>query len=591
MTMNTIPISEQSTPNESNIEQLLEEIENSKNTYEYEICEKFMKLEKLGCSKLNLPAEVIAFGFRENDNSADDLSSNYFFPMMEFQNSVFPSPEQVTVEFVNYWNERLGQTSNSILKARYSALIWDFSKKLGLPVGSKMALTSIDNIISIVENKLLEFETHYFAKLNRALQLAINIKNEEYIGKVKASLIILEFGQENVEKRGLWGHCFDWLVTNKKVHLSNEEEQRIILDLEKKMATASSDSSLSYFIVESAALRLLSYYNEKRDTTKVFSILDSLKSSYDAQAPNNDGISNHNFLTKLHNLFISYGYRDKINQILVEIQKNGLEISKGLEEHSFEVQIKKEDIENFLHALMEGSFDEVISRFIIYFIPSKEKTEELVLKLSQKHPLSYLVTQYQLDNKGRVVSTINPIYEGINAHIVKQMSQDIQVTGQLVAMSINAMEKQINFNAETIVALLSLSPIFEQYDLNIIKKGLDSYFQKDYVSAVHLLVPRIESIIRTLIEMMNLSILKTTPSRSEGYMYKTLDELLRMPEFSKVFGSNDIAYYFQVLLTNPLGINVRNIICHGISEDFVFARTIVDRLIHCLLILGQVRVN
>ena len=76
--------------------------------------------------------------------------------------------------------------------------------------------------------------------------------------------------------------------------------------------------------------------------------------------------------------------------------------------------------------------------------------------------------------------------------------------------------------------------------------------------------------------------------RSGGFNLKTLDELLRTEQISRVLGE-DVSLYFRVLLTDLRGWNIRNDVCHGISPYESFSKMVADRLIHILLVLGQLR--
>ena len=71
-------------------------------------------------------------------------------------------------------------------------------------------------------------------------------------------------------------------------------------------------------------------------------------------------------------------------------------------------------------------------------------------------------------------------------------------------------------------------------------------------------------------------------------MLKTLDDLLREQAIVETLGES-VAHYFQVLLTDQRGWNIRNDVCHGISPVQAFSWPMTDRIFHALLILATVR--
>ena len=106
------------------------------------------------------------------------------------------------------------------------------------------------------------------------------------------------------------------------------------------------------------------------------------------------------------------------------------------------------------------------------------------------------------------------------------------------------------------------------------------------MEAVHLLVPQIENALRVLVETAGKSILK--PARGGGFHLKVLDDLLREPIITQVFGE-DIVFYFCTLLVDQRGWNLRNCVCHGLCDTSEFGPRMSDRIIHVLLCLALVR--
>lgn len=51
----------------------------------------------------------------------------------------------------------------------------------------------------------------------------------------------------------------------------------------------------------------------------------------------------------------------------------------------------------------------------------------------------------------------------------------------------------------------------------------------------------------------------------------------------------DFAYYLRILFTNQKGWNLRNLICHGISQTSLFNSMTADRVFHALLCIGAIK--
>lgn len=141
-------------------------------------------------------------------------------------------------------------------------------------------------------------------------------------------------------------------------------------------------------------------------------------------------------------------------------------------------------------------------------------------------------------------------------------------------------------DVETIVDYLYECPIFEEKRREFLIRGIKAYLDGDFFFALHILIPQIEALIRNLTEKIGVSVLK--PSRSGGFYYKTLDELLRDENIIEALKEN-MCLYLRILLTDPRGWNLRNNVCHGISSIETFNQIVADRVFHVLLCLSLIR--
>ncbi len=162
----------------------------------------------------------------------------------------------------------------------------------------------------------------------------------------------------------------------------------------------------------------------------------------------------------------------------------------------------------------------------------------------------------------------------------------MQINAFFLREAFKALVDKFELTAEEMVNYFYESPIFDEKRKDFFIKGIEAYLKGDYVVALHILIPQIEALIRNLSEKVGAPVLK--PSRSGGFFYRTLDDLLRDEQIVKVLGE-DMSLYLRVLLTDPRGWNLRNEMCHGISGPERFNQISADRILHVLLCLASVR--
>ena len=259
------------------MEEILKKIEKFDKKSEHDIATEFRVLfpENGEEIALELKAESMAFNFMENYKSKDSGWGTYFGPRVVWSNgdgtaTESPSIKLVTKEIIDYWKTRVSETNNPILKARYSGLIWDFSKTiLNESPNYKIGLEYVESLIETVEQRICRREIELITKIKRAMQVALSLNATELIERVKFATIELENNIAENDKLGLWGYSFDLLIGNKKINLTEEEEENIIKILELRFDELTSEEQLNPWNAEASVERLANYYRKKGNEKKV----------------------------------------------------------------------------------------------------------------------------------------------------------------------------------------------------------------------------------------------------------------------------------------------------------------------------------
>jgi hypothetical protein len=174
--------------------------------------------------------ELMAFAFMETSATDDSAWGTYFCPQMVFTNPdgstrEFPSLSNVDEETIDFWSSRSNQTPNTLMKARYSDLVWDLCFKCtGKKPSHTFALSSLDALLSLIENQLYVHSIDAIQKLRRAFALGISLRNQQLVERAKNAALSLEDRISDDNMPGLWGFCFDLIVDNKRVKKTSEEE-------------------------------------------------------------------------------------------------------------------------------------------------------------------------------------------------------------------------------------------------------------------------------------------------------------------------------------------------------------------------------
>lgn len=113
------------------------------------------------------------------------------------------------------------------------------------------------------------------------------------------------------------------------------------------------------------------------------------------------------------------------------------------------------------------------------------------------------------------------------------------------------------------VGLARQSPIVPKDRAELFGKALYAGYDRDFVVALHLLIPQIEHMVRVHLKQAGA---KTTNLDKDGIENENgLSTLMELPEADNVFGK-DLAFELKTLFCDAFGPNLRNELAHGLLD-------------------------
>ena len=114
------------------------------------------------------------------------------------------------------------------------------------------------------------------------------------------------------------------------------------------------------------------------------------------------------------------------------------------------------------------------------------------------------------------------------------------------------------------IQLARVSPIVPPGRDKLYGKALYHGYNRDFASALHLLTPQIEHMVRHHLKVRQVT---TTSLDREGIETENnLSTLVELPETKEIFGE-DLTFELKALFCSPYGANLRNEVAHGLIEE------------------------
>lgn len=125
------------------------------------------------------------------------------------------------------------------------------------------------------------------------------------------------------------------------------------------------------------------------------------------------------------------------------------------------------------------------------------------------------------------------------------------------------LQKNKIFNAKQVVKYLNESELFDPDHLQIINIGINHFFNADYISAMHILVPKFEKSFIYICKKLNLESVSLKRGKSTFTSNIALSErILSSKEYEDVFGDN-LCKLINFTFCEDMGLKLRHRIAHG----------------------------
>ena len=139
---------------------------------------------------------------------------------------------------------------------------------------------------------------------------------------------------------------------------------------------------------------------------------------------------------------------------------------------------------------------------------------------------------------------------------------------------------------ELIERYLADRHIVHPWDMPFVRRGLERYIASDYSSALHLLVPRVGRVLRTVLQRIGV-ITGGLESAEDGFLDvkdELLASLLNRRNVQDVLGEN-LWHYLHTVLVSPEGLDLQTLVAGGMMKRSQATRVRCLIVIHLLLSL------
>jgi tetratricopeptide (TPR) repeat protein len=201
------------------------------------------------------------------------------------------------------------------------------------------------------------------------------------------------------------------------------------------------------------------------------------------------------------------------------------------------------------------------------FRDDKESAEKLI----RDSPLGGLFPNIHYSRDGRVVHRTDhrPAIYGLESRLWDQMVQTFEVhvrllVGGMLGPAFNQLSNEHTLTLRDFQSIAFGSSLVPRDRITTVARGLLHGYNGDFTSAMYVLTPQVENMVRQALREARISTSTIDASGIETEI--GLSALMQMDESVAVLGE-DLAYELRALYCGPVGPNIRNVAAHGLLED------------------------
>ena len=500
---------------------------------------------------------VFAFQYFFVEDSQEEYKAKYgdYAPFIELADGrVFPPPLVSLLDEVwENWSAIAQSTDHPVISSRLGDLLW--LKRWGDKPYS-YALQAIDGYMRIAETRLDWEELDRASCLIRGLELAIQIND---LGRARD---LVQRVSDNCSqsihapelKPGITIRLLDSLLSLKRSLQPNNLAQI----LEKCLQAYSDDVRIS----EEILIRQARFVGEGEARTSIYRRQLEL---WLTEAERSIGFMQVVNLEHALELARNYGFTETVEEIRRRIQEIP-EKSFEFKEFSVTAQIEAEKIEKYIRAFIDLSdWRKSFSRFGSYGPPSGKYEQNLqeLEKQVKEAPLQFLVSNTIYDDNNIPIKHGNTFEENKELVLVRNEVMSIQFFAELAPEILSRICETNGIPTTQAMAEYFTTSIIPSEIAENIALSFDWYFRGEFDVSAHLIIPRLEAVLRIITQKVGITIVREPIGNKAGGVL-TLAELL-----GGLNSHIDESWrrYLTTLLVNPIGLNLRNRVCHGLMNN------------------------
>lgn len=513
-----------------------------------------------------------------------------FVPMWEFDGEAAAPPlADVPEEMFALWADLAERCESPSARARFNDLLWSARRKPRPDINAREAAQAYIEVTGIewpsastegaVEDIHLKWSGFRRAAcLRRAHRIAREVGDSALIAKAEG--FVVESATKAVANGASAGTILSLLRT--LVQVTPEErrgEARAIVDAAK----AQFDSSDHVFDELTELQVSLSISDGERRALRLEQV-----DTWVTRAHQSDGLGRLIELQKALEYARLHGLSERLDDLRAELDKTDPDTYQ-LGKISAPIDMDAGEVEKYLQGYVrdEGWESSLTAFGYTHGSPPSgelEKNLAFIEEMQAQTPLQFLFPTILMDDGGRPIAHAVSNEDKAHLALLRHEALGISLWGTWSVEILRRIQETFGTPTESDLVTFFTTEVIPEATAERIARAHILYFYGHYDECAHVLVPRIEAVIRQLCLRLGIPVARETFGKDAGGVAPLGALLLELA--GRGLDESWLRYLVNAL-TEPAGMNLRNRICHGLIDVVGQAEAaILLHIIHYLRLLN-----
>jgi hypothetical protein len=535
-------------------------------------------------------AEVAALTFHGSPR-VKSCWNTYFRPRSseeQSDGSVIHSPDirQLDVASIRRWKQRAEITNDPVVRARFADVVWDLEQVItgGGARPFEFAKVAVNAYLQGVSEQRFGAPILSTFPLHRALMIASQLKDSDLIRTV--STRILELGESApLTSIGIWDMPSSAFLGIRR--MPADLTRRMMDQLEGRLADASAvGNEYACFVAGSSLLEFLHPVKDRSTRQRIVRVVGDVHRRNAEQWPSLRAIG---LLRTIAILYEQEALPEEAKALHLYIEQRGESAHLEMKSFEYTISLDQQETEMQINRLLAGNAAyPALYRLASACLPDPDALRTFIAESGEELLLSRTIPRSYHGRNGLPSSQVGMPDEDPGGNLVELFRKDLEVKMIYLVLGIRAARKKFKVSpSELIDQMLIGSPLFREDRRGFFEQGFAAYENGDYMKAVHVLVPQVETMMRELLGVLGVAKTKPNPAEPHLFEHKNMNDFFREPDVIESIEENLYLFLKSLYIDKRSGLNLRNDLAHGLVEIGDFSEQTASLVIQSIILLSM----